>query len=245
MLAGDVKNLARMFRTGLKNDVSDPGGRDPYYLPSDSPVRGVDVILDAAAEPTLDGLGEDRELLDAIGGAGTSERARRAAQPHLVPVRLESETEEYQLGGSEAEPWPPAATVHVLGRTGWASSAPGRRPPGPDLEGRGTDRAVWMRRTLLPRRCGRPAGLLLYPGPLPVPIPRAGAHSALSSWAGRDRAAIRAGDRGEQVVNGQHPGRRGRDQFRFDHRDRHHAEVGGEHPPPGVPGPPAAPPGGG
>lgn len=49
VLAGELTDLARTFLGGLKNDVSDPSGREPYYLSSGSPVRVLDVIIDPAA----------------------------------------------------------------------------------------------------------------------------------------------------------------------------------------------------
>jgi hypothetical protein len=39
VLAGELTDLARTLLGGLKNDVSDPSGREPYYLSADSPVR--------------------------------------------------------------------------------------------------------------------------------------------------------------------------------------------------------------
>ncbi len=37
VLAGDLKIVSRIIRAGLKNDVSDPSGRDPYFVSPDSP----------------------------------------------------------------------------------------------------------------------------------------------------------------------------------------------------------------
>lgn len=53
VLAGELTDLARTLLGGLKNDVSDPSGREPYYLPADSPVSGLDVIIDPVAQPAL------------------------------------------------------------------------------------------------------------------------------------------------------------------------------------------------
>jgi hypothetical protein len=168
MLAGDVKNLSRMFRTGLKNDISDPGGRDPYYLPSDSPVRGEEVILDPDAGQTLDALAEGRQFLDDIGGVGPAEQAQHAAQPQLVPVRLESGTEEYEIGGERGGTLlRPEVTVHVgKHRLGKLSAEDGGRLR-QDLEAaRERDQAVWMSGSYF-AAAASPARLLLYPGPLP------------------------------------------------------------------------------
>jgi hypothetical protein len=171
MLAGDLKNLSRIFRNGLANDISDPNGRDPYYLPPDSSLRGLAVILDAEAQRTLEDLGKDRQFWDVQGGVGPGERARRGAQPQFVPVRLEPETEEYEIGGDRGGTLRrPVVAAHVgrhrLGRL----SAEDSSGLDHDLrEARQQGRTIWMGGRYLPPETGTPARLLLYPGPLPFP----------------------------------------------------------------------------
>jgi hypothetical protein len=101
VLTEELTDLARTLLGGLRNDVSDPSGREPYYLSADSPVRGLEVIIDLAAQPALDALGADQQRWAEKGGVSPEEQAERLAKPVLVPVRLESGTDEYKEGYSK------------------------------------------------------------------------------------------------------------------------------------------------
>jgi hypothetical protein len=39
MLAGDLNKIVQVFRQGLKNDMSDPSGRDACFVAQDSAAR--------------------------------------------------------------------------------------------------------------------------------------------------------------------------------------------------------------
>src|SRR4029077_277387 len=113
VLAGELTDLARTLLGVLKNDVSDPSGREPYYLSADSPIRGLEVIIDPAAQPALDALGADQQRWAEMGGVSPEEQAQRAAKPLLVPVRLESGTEDHEIGGERGGALRrPAVRVH-------------------------------------------------------------------------------------------------------------------------------------
>jgi hypothetical protein len=171
VLAGELTDLARTFLNGLQNDVSDPSGRDPYYLSADSAVRGLEVKVDPEAQPTLNALGADQQRWAEMGGVGPEEQAQRAAKPVLVPVRLESATEEYTTEGERGGALRRSAvTVHVgrhqLGRL---SAEDGARLD-PDLHAaRQQNRAVWMIGYYFASTGAGGARLLLYPGSLPFP----------------------------------------------------------------------------
>jgi hypothetical protein len=59
MLVGDLNRIAGVFRQGLKNDMSDPGGRDACFVAQDSAARGLEVNLDPAGERVLQGMAKD------------------------------------------------------------------------------------------------------------------------------------------------------------------------------------------
>jgi hypothetical protein len=114
VLTEELTDLARTLLGGLRNDVSDPSGREPYYLSADSPVRGLEVIIDLAAQPALDALGADQQRWAEKGGVSPEEQAERLAKPVLVPVRLESGTDEYKIEGEQGGVLRRhAVTVHV------------------------------------------------------------------------------------------------------------------------------------
>jgi hypothetical protein len=149
--AGDLKRIAQLVRQGLKNNVSDPSGREACFVPQDSAARGLEVILDAAGERVL----EDMAKNPWDGG-----QQRRPAE---VPVWL----------GAASPPRPGPVTVHV-GRRRLGELRPGDAAlVERDLQrARQQDKTLWM--------CGRhipptaPAGprLLLYPGvPLLLTFP--------------------------------------------------------------------------
>jgi hypothetical protein len=171
VLAGELTDLGRTLLGGLKNDVSDPGGREPYYLSPDSPVRGLDVIINPAAQPTLDALGADERRWAEMGGADSGEQAQRTAKPVLVPVRMEPGTEDHETGGERGGVLRrPAVTVY-LGRRqlGRLSAEDGARLD-PDLQAaRQQDRAIWMSGYYYAPTTAAGARLLLYPGSLPFP----------------------------------------------------------------------------
>src|SRR6266536_2741916 len=62
-------------------------------------IPGHDGHGDPAAQPTLDALGTDERRWAEMGGVGPEEQAQRAAKPVLVPVRLESGTEDHEIEG--------------------------------------------------------------------------------------------------------------------------------------------------
>jgi hypothetical protein len=171
VLAGELTDLARTLLGGLKNDVSDPGGREPYYLAPDSPVSGLDVIIDPAAQPAPDALGADERRWAEMGGVVPGEQAQRAAKPVLVPVRLESGTEDHEIEGE----WGGAlrrTTVAVhLGRhqLGRLSAEDGARLSSDLQAARQQNRAVWMNGYYYAPTTAARARLLLYPGSLPFP----------------------------------------------------------------------------
>jgi hypothetical protein len=172
VLTGELTDLARTFVLGgLRNDVSDPSGREPYYLSPDSPVSGLDVMIDPAAQPTLDALGADERRWAETGGVGPEEQAQRAAKPVMVPVRVESGTEDYEIGGERGGALRrPAVMVH-LGRhqLGRVSADDGARLD-PDLRAaRQQNRTVWMVGYYFAPAAAAGARLLLYPGTLPFP----------------------------------------------------------------------------
>lgn len=173
VLAGELTDLARSLLGGLENDVSDPSGRDPYYLSPDSPVKGLDVIIDPGAQPTLDALGADERRWAAMGGVGPGEQAQRAAKPVLVPVRLEARTEDHEIEGERGGALRrPAVTVHI-GRhqLGKLSAADAARLDSDLRAARQQNRAVWMSGYYYPPTTAAHARLLLYPGSLPFPSP--------------------------------------------------------------------------
>ena len=146
VLAGELTDLGRTLLGGLKNDVSDPSGREPYYLSPDSPAHGLDVVVDPGAQPTLDALGADERRWAEMGGVGPRGQAQRAAKPVLVPVRLEPGNEDHQIEGERGGVLRrPIVTVHIgryqLGRL---SAEDGARLD-PDLQAaRQENRTVWM-----------------------------------------------------------------------------------------------------
>ena len=171
VLAGELTDLGRTLLGGLKNDVSDPGGREPYYLSPDSPVRGLDVIINPAAQPTLDALEADERRWAEMGGVGPGERAQRAAKPLLVPVRLESGTEDHEIEGERGGALRRTAVMVHLGRhqLGSLNTEDGARLD-PDLQAaRRQNRAVWMSGSYYAPTTAARARLLLYPGSLPFP----------------------------------------------------------------------------
>ena len=171
VLTGELTDLARTLLGGLRNDVSDPSGRKPYYLSADSLVRGLEVIIDPAAQPALDALGADELRWAEMGGVGPEEHAQRAAKPAMVPVRVESGTEDYEIGGERGGALRrPAVMVH-LGRhqLGRLSAEDGARLD-PDLRAaRQQNRTVWMVGYYFAPAAAAGARLLLYPGSLPFP----------------------------------------------------------------------------
>jgi hypothetical protein len=171
VLAGELADLARTLLGGLRNDVSDPSGREPYYLSADSPVRGLDVIIDPGAQARLDALGGDQQRWAEMGGVGPEEQAQRAEKPVLVPVRLESGTEDHEIEGERGGALRrPAVTVH-LGRhqLGRLSTDDGALLD-PDLHAaRRQNRTVWMVGYYFAPARAAGARLLLYPGSLPFP----------------------------------------------------------------------------
>lgn len=171
LLAGDLKKMLQIFRSGLRNEISDPSGRDPYYLSPDSPFRGLEVVLDTHAKRTLDELAADRQLRAVMGGVGPEGQAQRAAQPLFVPVRLESATEEYEIEGDQGGALlRPAVTVHVgRHRLGELSVKDGARLAGDLHAARQQNHALWMGGSYFAPTTATRARLLLYPGPLPFP----------------------------------------------------------------------------
>jgi len=171
VLAEELTDLVRTLLGGLKNDVSDPSGRKPYYLAPDSPVRGLGVIIDPGGQPTLDALGADQQRWAEKGGVGPEEQAQHAARPVLVPVRLESGTEDHEIGGERGGALRrPAVTVHLGQRQlGRLSAEDGARLD-PDLRAaQQQNRAVWMVGYYFAPATATGARLLLYPGSLPFP----------------------------------------------------------------------------
>jgi hypothetical protein len=134
-------------------------------------VRVLEVIIDSAAQSTLDALGADQRRRAEKGGVGPEEQAQRAAKPVLVPVRLESGTEDHDIEGE----WGgvlrrTAVTVH-LGRhqLGRLSAEDGARLSSDLQAARQQNRAVWMSGYYYAPTTAARARLLLYPGSLPFP----------------------------------------------------------------------------
>ena len=171
VLAGELTDLAGTLLGGLKNDVSDPSGREPYYLPADSPVRGLDVMIDPAAQPTLDALGADERRWAEMGGVGPEEQTQRAAKPTLVPVRLESGIEDHEIGGERGGTLRRTAVTVHLGRhqLGRLSAEDGARLSSDLQAARQQNRAVWMSGYYYAPTTAARARLLLYSGSLPFP----------------------------------------------------------------------------
>jgi len=171
VLTGELTDLARTLLGGLRNDVSDPSGRKPYYLSADSPIRGLEVIIDPAAQPALDALGADQQRWAEKGGVSPEERAERLAKSVLVPVRLESGTDEYKIEGEQGGVLRRhAVTVHV-GRhqLGKLSTGDGVRLNNELQVACQQNRAVWMSGHYFAPTAAARARLLLYPGSLPFP----------------------------------------------------------------------------
>ena len=136
-------------------------------------IPGHDGHGDPAAQPTLDALGTDERRWAEMGGVGPEEQAQRAAKPVLVPVRLESGTEDHEIEGE----WGgtlrrTAVTVH-LGRhqLGRLSAEDGARLSSDLQAARQQNRAVWMSGYYYAPSTAARARLLLYPGSLPFPSP--------------------------------------------------------------------------
>jgi hypothetical protein len=106
-----------------------------------------------------------------MGGVGPEEQAQRAAKPVLVPVRLESGTDEYQIeeeqGGVLRRH---AVTVHVGRHQLGKLSVEDRARLNNDLQAaRQQNRTVWMSGHYFAPTAATRARLLLYPGSLPFP----------------------------------------------------------------------------
>lgn len=134
-------------------------------------MRVLEVIIDSAAQSTLDALGADQRRRAEKGGVGPEEQAQRAVKPVLVPVRLESGTEDHDIEGE----WGgvlrrTAVTVH-LGRhqLGRLSAEDGARLSSDLQAAREQNRAVWMSGYYYAPTTAARARLLLYPGSLPFP----------------------------------------------------------------------------
>jgi len=171
VLAGGLTDLARTLLGGLKNDVSDPSGREPYYLSPDSPAKGLEVIIAPGAQSALDALGADERRRAEMGGVGPEEQAQRAAKPALVFVRLESGTEDHEIDGERGGVLRrPVVTVH-LGRhqLGRLSAEDGARLDSDLRAAQQQNRAVWMSGFYYAPTTAARARLLLYPGSLPFP----------------------------------------------------------------------------
>lgn len=159
MLAGDLKNLSRIFRNGLANDISDPNGRDPYYLPPDSSLRGLAVILDAEAQRTLEDLGKtgssgtSRAESDPVSGPGA---ARSRSSFPCDWNRRPRSTRSGETGeGPSVGPW----SRPMSAGTGWAGSAPRTALASITTYGRRGSRAApsgWADAISRPRRELRP-----------------------------------------------------------------------------------------
>jgi len=171
VFAGELTDLTRSLLGGLRNDVSDPSGREPYYLSPDSPARGLEVIIDPGAQLTLDTLGADERRWAEMGGVGPEEQAQRAAKPVLVPVRLESVTEDHVIEGERGGALRRTAVTVHLGRhqLGRLSAEDGTRLDSDLQAARQENRAVWMSGYYYAPITAARARLLLYPGSLPFP----------------------------------------------------------------------------
>jgi hypothetical protein len=162
MFAGDLRLLSRFFRRAIKNDVSEPSGRHAYFVPSDSPARGLDVILLPAAAQILDALDEGWQFWDAMGGVEPGEDGQGVRAGRMVPVWLEA--------GTPGSATRPVVIVHV-GRHRLGELSPGDGALlDHDLDAaREQNQAVWMIGQYSRRTSAAGARLRLYPGILPFP----------------------------------------------------------------------------
>jgi hypothetical protein len=163
MFAGDLRLLSRFFRRAATNDVSDPSGRDAYFVSRDSAARGLDVILLPAAAQILDALDEGWRFWDAMGGVEPGEDGQAIPAGRFVPVWLEA--------GAPGSATPrPVVTVHVgRHRLGELSPRDGALLDHDLDAARQQNQTIWMIGHYFRRTAATAARLRLDPGILPFP----------------------------------------------------------------------------